>query len=83
MIRLTELPSEILKMINDGTLTAGQVRPLLAIHSPEDQIEQPAPSLRAGYRHAMLSGLWQCGRAPRAIRSIRCGPKLVFVLIQM
>jgi ParB family chromosome partitioning protein len=40
MIRLTELPSKILEMINSGILTAGQVRPLLAIQSPDDQIEQ-------------------------------------------
>jgi ParB family transcriptional regulator, chromosome partitioning protein len=47
MIRLTQLPSEILKMINDGTLTAGQVRPLLAIQSPDEQIAQ-ARAIAAG-----------------------------------
>jgi ParB family chromosome partitioning protein len=40
MIRLIELPPAILEMINNGTLTAGQARPLLAIQSPDDQIEQ-------------------------------------------
>jgi ParB family chromosome partitioning protein len=40
MIRLTELPAPVLEMLNDGTLTAGQVRPLLAIGSVEDQIAQ-------------------------------------------
>ena len=40
MIRLTELPPTILEMINAGTLTAGQVRPLLALQSATDQIEQ-------------------------------------------
>jgi ParB family chromosome partitioning protein len=40
MIRLTELPPVILEMVNGGILTAGQVRPLLAIESVDDQIEQ-------------------------------------------
>jgi ParB family transcriptional regulator, chromosome partitioning protein len=40
MIRLTELPPAILEMVNGGILTAGQVRPLLAIESVDDQIEQ-------------------------------------------
>jgi ParB family chromosome partitioning protein len=40
MIRLTELPLAILEMVNGGILTAGQVRPLLAIESVDDQIEQ-------------------------------------------
>jgi ParB family chromosome partitioning protein len=40
MIRLTELPPAILDMLNDGILTAGQVRPLLALPSPAVQIEQ-------------------------------------------
>ncbi len=33
MIRLTELPPAILEMVNSGVLTAGQVRPLLALQS--------------------------------------------------
>lgn len=40
MIRLTELPPTILEMINAGALTAGQVRPLLALQSADEQIEQ-------------------------------------------
>jgi ParB family transcriptional regulator, chromosome partitioning protein len=40
MIRLTELPAAILDMINSGLLTAGQARPLLALHSADEQIEQ-------------------------------------------
>ncbi len=39
MIRLTELPSAILEMVNAGRLTAGQVRPLLTIESADEQIE--------------------------------------------
>jgi ParB family transcriptional regulator, chromosome partitioning protein len=40
MIRLTELPAAILEMVNTGVLTAGQVRPLLALQSADEQIEQ-------------------------------------------
>jgi ParB family chromosome partitioning protein len=39
MIRLIELPAAILEMINAGTLTAGQVRPLLALESVDEQLE--------------------------------------------
>jgi ParB family transcriptional regulator, chromosome partitioning protein len=40
VIRLTELPPAILEMIGSGILTAGQVRPLLAFQSADEQIEQ-------------------------------------------
>jgi ParB family transcriptional regulator, chromosome partitioning protein len=40
MIRLTELPTTVLDMINSGILTAGQVRPLLSLGSIDEQIEQ-------------------------------------------
>ena len=40
MIRLTELPESIVELINSGRLTAGQVRPLLALHSAAEQLEQ-------------------------------------------
>lgn len=40
MIRLTELPQSILEMVNNGILTAGQVRPLLVLQSADEQIEQ-------------------------------------------
>jgi ParB family transcriptional regulator, chromosome partitioning protein len=40
VIRLTELPQTIIDMVNSGTLTAGQVRPLLALQSADEQIEQ-------------------------------------------
>ncbi|HJU12056.1 MAG TPA: ParB/RepB/Spo0J family partition protein [Candidatus Binataceae bacterium] len=40
MIRLTELPESIVELINSGRLTAGQVRPLLALHSSAEQLEQ-------------------------------------------
>jgi ParB family chromosome partitioning protein len=40
MIRLTQLPSTIVEMINAGSLTAGQVRPLLALESSDEQLQQ-------------------------------------------
>ena len=40
MIRLTELPPTILEMVNAGSLTAGQVRPLLTLESADEQIQQ-------------------------------------------
>jgi ParB family chromosome partitioning protein len=40
IIRLTELPPVILEMIGSGDLTAGQARPLLALRSADEQIEQ-------------------------------------------
>jgi ParB family chromosome partitioning protein len=40
MIRLTELPPEILEMVGRGRLSAGQVRPLLALKSAAEQIDQ-------------------------------------------
>jgi len=40
IIRLIELPLEVLAMIGRGELTAGQVRPLLALNSPEVQLAE-------------------------------------------
>jgi ParB family chromosome partitioning protein len=37
-LRLLNLPAEIQDFLRDGTLTAGQVRPLLSLPSPDDQI---------------------------------------------
>jgi ParB family chromosome partitioning protein len=40
IIRLLDLPAEVLDMIGRGELTGGQVRPLLALNSPEAQIAE-------------------------------------------
>jgi ParB family chromosome partitioning protein len=40
IIRLMELPEEVLQMIGRGELTGGQVRPLLALSSPEAQLAE-------------------------------------------
>jgi ParB family transcriptional regulator, chromosome partitioning protein len=39
-IRLLELPLPVLEMIDQGELTAGQVRPLLTLGSADDQIDE-------------------------------------------
>ena len=40
IIRLLDLPGEILDMVGRGELSAGQVRPLLALNSPEAQLAE-------------------------------------------
>jgi ParB family transcriptional regulator, chromosome partitioning protein len=40
IIRLIELPPEVIAMIGRGELTGGQVRPLLALSSPEAQLAE-------------------------------------------
>ncbi len=40
IIRLIDLPFEVLEMIGRGEITAGQVRPLLALSSPEAQLAE-------------------------------------------
>jgi len=40
LIRLMDLPFEVLEMIGRGEITAGQVRPLLALSSPEAQLAE-------------------------------------------
>jgi ParB family chromosome partitioning protein len=39
-IRLIELPAPVIEMVTCGQLTAGQVRPLLALESADEQIDQ-------------------------------------------
>jgi ParB family transcriptional regulator, chromosome partitioning protein len=72
-MRLLELPVEVLEMVVAGELSAGQVRPLLAISSPETQIAaarrivagrisaRGAEQLAAEHRHA------HSGSAPRRV----------------
>lgn len=40
IIRLMDLPAEVLEMVGRGELTGGQVRPLLALNSPEAQLAE-------------------------------------------
>jgi ParB family chromosome partitioning protein len=47
MIRLIDLPREIIEMIGRGELNGGQVRPLLALDSPEAQLAEARRIARA------------------------------------
>ncbi len=48
IIRLLELPQEVLAMIGRRELTGGQVRPLLALSSPEAQLAEARKIAEAG-----------------------------------
>jgi ParB family chromosome partitioning protein len=47
-LRLLKLPEEIRELLRGGQLTAGQARPLLAIETPEEQIELALRAVREG-----------------------------------
>jgi ParB family chromosome partitioning protein len=47
-LRLLKLPEEVRDLLRGGQLTAGQARPLLAIETPEEQIELALRAVREG-----------------------------------
>ncbi|PYQ55574.1 MAG: chromosome partitioning protein ParB [Acidobacteria bacterium] len=47
-LRLLRLPDEVLDLVREGRLTAGQARPLLAIQDPEEQIRLADRAVRDG-----------------------------------
>ncbi len=47
-LRLLRLPDEVLDLLREGRLTAGQARPLLAIEDPEEQIRLADRAVRDG-----------------------------------
>ena len=47
-LRLLRLPDEVLDLLREGRLTAGQARPLLAIQDPEEQIRLADRTVRDG-----------------------------------
>jgi ParB family transcriptional regulator, chromosome partitioning protein len=47
-LRLLRLPDEVLDLLREGRLTAGQARPLLAIEGPEEQIRLADRAVRDG-----------------------------------
>ncbi|HEY4596069.1 MAG TPA: ParB/RepB/Spo0J family partition protein [Thermoanaerobaculia bacterium] len=47
-LRLLRLPDEVLDLLREGRLTAGQARPLLAIQDPEEQIRLADRAVRDG-----------------------------------
>jgi ParB family transcriptional regulator, chromosome partitioning protein len=47
-LRLLRLPEEVREMLREGTLTAGQARPLLALSGDEEQIKLAERAVREG-----------------------------------
>jgi ParB family transcriptional regulator, chromosome partitioning protein len=47
-LRLLRLPDEVLDLLREGRLTAGQARPLLALEDPEEQIRLADRAVRDG-----------------------------------
>ncbi|HEX6901748.1 MAG TPA: ParB/RepB/Spo0J family partition protein [Thermoanaerobaculia bacterium] len=47
-LRLLRLPEEVRELLREGRLTAGQARPLLALATPEEQIELADRAIRDG-----------------------------------
>lgn len=64
-LRLLKLPAEIQDFLRSGRLTAGQVRPLLAISDPERQQELALRALREGLSSRSMEEL-ASGRKPGA-----------------
>ncbi len=48
VLRLLKLPKELLELLRGGELNAGQARPLLALESPDEQIELARVAIREG-----------------------------------
>ena len=65
LIRLTELPPEIIEMIGNGELTAGQVRPLIAMESAEEQMAAAQKILEG---RISARGAERIGSSKRTIR---------------
>jgi ParB family chromosome partitioning protein len=72
IIRLTELPPEVLAMIGRGELTGGQVRPLLALNSPEAQLAEARKIAEAKLSSRQAEAIASARRPAR--RGGRSGP---------
>ena len=64
-LRLLRLPDEVLDLLREGRLTAGQARPLLALPDPEEQIKLADRAVRDGLSARDLERL---AAAPREDR---------------
>jgi len=65
IIRLIELPPEVLEMIGRGELTGGQVRPLLALSSPEAQLAEARKIAEARITSRQAEAIASARRAGR------------------
>ncbi len=68
-IRLTELPAPIQKMLNEGTLTAGHGRALLAIGSEKKQLEIAKKAVEKNWPVRKLEELAQSTKASKGTGS--------------
>ncbi|HLW69481.1 MAG TPA: ParB/RepB/Spo0J family partition protein [Candidatus Binataceae bacterium] len=68
IIRLVELPAEVLEMVGRRELTSGQVRPLLALSSPEAQLAEARKmaAAKTSSRQAEAFASARRSRRPRA-----------------
>lgn len=64
-LRLLGLPEEIQDMMRDGSLTAGQARPLLGIQDPEEQLKLAKRTLAEGLSARQVEVLTRGERKPR------------------
>jgi ParB family chromosome partitioning protein len=75
-LRLLKLPAEIQDFLRSGRLTAGQVRPLLAISDPERQQELALRALREGLSSRSMEEL-ASGKKPgaKSVKSAKATPE--------
>ena len=71
IIRLIELPPEVLAMIGRGELTGGQVRPLLALSSPEAQLAEARKIAEAKISSRQAEAIASARRGTRAGQGTR------------
>jgi ParB family chromosome partitioning protein len=69
IIRLIELPPEVLAMIGRGELTGGQVRPLLALSSPEAQLAEARKIAESKISSRQAEAIASARRGPRTGRA--------------
>ena len=65
-LRLLRLPEEVRELLQEGKLTAGQARPLLALATPEEQIELAERAVRDGLSARDLERLAAAPQRPKA-----------------
>lgn len=66
ILRLLSLPPEILEMLREGRLSAGQARPLLAIEDPNLRLELAEKAVRDGLSAREIEAIVRGEKKPRA-----------------
>jgi ParB family transcriptional regulator, chromosome partitioning protein len=64
-LRLLRLPEEVRELLREGRLTAGQARPLLALTTPDEQIELADRAIRDGLSARDLERLAAAPQRPK------------------